>query len=304
MTISLKQMRYALAVAEENHFGRAAARCHITQPALSQQIKLLEELCGTPIFDRLGKTVRLTPFGLAFIERAAPIVREADALLVFATAHKGHPVHALRFGIIPTIAPYLLPKIYPALSEALPDTRFIISENRTDKLLGDLELGDLDIALIATDLPKGSRLTQTQLFADPFVLATQKSKNPANAPVSLADIPAEQMLLLDEGHCLRDQAIEVCALRGPEATRAFAATSLTTIVEFVANGQGVTLLPTISLNKEAQNPNIQISALTTPGAGRNLSLAWHNSTPYAELFSKIAGVIIGAAEALASPRLH
>ena len=296
-------MRYALAVADENHFGRAAARCHITQPALSQQIKLLEEFSGTPIFDRLGKTVRLTPFGQAFIERAAPIVREADALAAFATAHKGHPVHALRFGIIPTIAPYLLPKIYPALTGALPKTGFAISENRTDKLLAQLEVGDLDIALIATSLPKGSRLTQRELFADPFVLASRKWQTPGTAPVSLADIPAEQMLLLDEGHCLRDQAIEACALRGPEATRAFAATSLSTIVEFVANGQGVTLLPAISLHKEAQNPGIRISPLTAPGAGRHLSLVWHNSTPFLQLFQKIAEIITEAGEPLASLRL-
>ena len=180
---------------------------------------------------------------------------------------------------------------------------FVISENRTDKLLAELEVGDLDIALIATDLPKGSRLTRTPLFSDPFVLATQKSEIPANAPVSLSDIPADQMLLLDEGHCLRDQAIEACALRGPEATRAFAATSLSTIVEFVANGQGVTLLPAISLSKEAQNPNIQILAIAKPGAGRHLSLVWHSSTPYAELFSKIAGVIVQAAKPLVSSTL-
>lgn len=303
MNISLKQMRYTLAVAEENHFGRAAARCNVTQPALSQQIKLVEELSGTPIFDRTGKTIRLTPFGQAFVERATPIVREADALLAFATGHKGHPVHALRFGIIPTIAPYLLPEIYPALTNALPDTRFVISENRTEKLLAELELGDLDIALIATDLPKGSRLAQKPLFADPFVLATAKDHAQGTGPVSLNDIPPDQILLLDEGHCLRDQAIEACALRGPGATRAFAATSLSTIVEFVANGQGVTLLPAISLSKEAATPRIQILPLERPGAGRQLSLVWHSSTPFTPLFSKIAAVIVEAGEPLTSSLL-
>lgn len=301
---TLKQLRYASAVASEKHFGRAAMRCHITQSALSQQILTLEEHCGTPIFMRLGKTVRLTPFGREFIERASPVLSRIDALNTFATSHEGKPGQPLRFGIIPTIAPYLLPDIFPALSSAFPDTQLTVSENRTDQLLDDLAQGELDMALIATDPPQGLRLTGTEIFTDPFVMAHQTSTEHNVAPLSLADIPADQILLLDEGHCLRDQAIEACSLREPEAMRTFAATSLATIVELVANGQGITLLPAISLHKEAANPSISISALAAPGAGRLLRLVWHQATPFTELFEQIAEVIRVAGKKRLESALH
>lgn len=294
---TLKQLRYALAVTGERHFGRAARRCHISQPALSQQISALEENCGTPLFMRLGKTVRLTPFGREFIERATPILSDIEALNNFARSHEGKPGHPLRFGIIPTIAPYLLPDILPALSKQLPDTRFTVSENRTEYLLEALGSDELDLALIATEPPKGTRLAATGLFVDPFVLAVPASDEPVANPAKLETISPERILLLDEGHCLRDQALEACSLREPEAMRAFSATSLSTIVELVANGQGVTLLPAISLNKEAANPNISIVPLATPGASRHLKLVWHQASPFSQLFQQIADVIKNAGQA-------
>jgi len=295
MPITLKQMRYALAVAEERHFGRAAERCNVTQPALSQQIHLLEQICGTPLFDRGVKRFRITPFGQEFIARAATILGETDALIGFAATHSGKPARALRLGIIPTVAPYLLPEIYPALREHLPDLDFAISESRTDHLLAELNSGDLDIALIGTDPPANARLASAALFADPFVLATGPTTSLPD-PVDLNTLPHEQIMLLDEGHCLRDQAMEACALRGPESSRAFAATSLSTIVEFVANGQGITLLPTISLRKETADPRISIHTLAAPGAGRILSLVWREATPFAPLFVEIAKIVKQAGE--------
>lgn len=286
---TLRQLRYAQAVADEGHFGRAANRCHVTQPALSQQIRLLEETCDTKLFDRLGKSVRPTPFGQEFLGRAKAILKDTEALMAFATGHNGKPSRPIRFGLIPTVAPYLLPTIYPALQQNLPDIDFTISESRTERLLEGLENGNIDIALIATDPPEDARLTVAPLFDDPFVLATSQDSNLPD-PANLNDIPKERILLLDEGHCFRDQAIEACSLRSDEASRTFAATSLSTIVEFVANGQGVTLLPSIALKKEAADPRIKISALA-PGAGRNLSLVWRETTPFGEVFEEIAGVI-------------
>jgi len=290
INLTLKQLRYALALSNEAHFNKAAARCHVTQPALSQQIKLLEQNCGALLFERVGKTVKVTPFGQEFLARAQAIIKETDALIAFASSNSGTPSLPIRFGIIPTVAPYLLPSIYPALKNTLVDLDFVVSENHTEQLLSALETGEIDLALIATDPPRGSRLTSAPLFADPFVLATQ-TKEKSTTPVRLDDIPKERILLLDEGHCLRDQAIEACSLGDTEAKRTFAATSLSTIVEFVANGQGITLLPTISLKKEAADPRINITPLAAPGAGRTLALVWRDTTPFGELFDEIAEVI-------------
>lgn len=293
MAISLKQLRYCLAVAEFGHFRRAAERCNITQSALSQQILLLEADCGAPLFDRLGRTVRLTPFGAEFIDRARKVVAGADDLEAFATARSGSPSRPLRFGLIPTVAPYLLPDIFPALEADLPLLRFTVSENRTEALLNQLADGSIDLALIATDPPEGGpELASEPLFLDPFVLAASKTEAPA-APVDLASLEADRFLLLDEGHCLRAQAIAACGLDHGPTSRTFAATSLSTIVEFVANGQGVTLLPQIALRKETSNPRIRILPLAEP-AGRMLTLAWRKATPYAETFLAIAATIRNA----------
>jgi LysR family hydrogen peroxide-inducible transcriptional activator len=284
-------MRYAMALAETGHFGRAAERCHVTQPALSQQIMLLEEASGRALFDRLAKSVRLTPFGREFVERARRIVEGADELEAFAAGRAGAPGHPIRFGLIPTVAPYLLPEVFPALRKELPTLSFTISENRTDALLAGLTEGGLDIALIATEPPAGGpKLRVSPLFDDSFVLAATEAEH-VSAPVDLSSLAPERIMLLSEGHCFRDQAIAACGLGDDPASRTFAATSLSTIVEFVANGQGVTLLPEISLRKEATDPRIRISRLRSPGAARRLSLVWREATPFTDLFERIAKTI-------------
>lgn len=291
MTITLKQMRYAIAVARTGHFGQAAAECAVSQPALSQQIMTLERLCGTPLFDRLKSGIRLTPFGRDFIELAKATTCAADTLDAFALSKSGQPERPLRFGLIPTVAPYLLPEIFPALTRQLPDLTFAVSESRTEALLEGVDEGTLDIALIASDLPAGARLlTHAPLFEDPFVLATPRGEETAE-PVSLAALAPERILLLDEGHCFRDQTIAACRLEGDRSTRTFAATSLSTIVEFVANGQGVTLLPQIALRKEASDPRIAVHRLDDPRAGRQLALVWRENAPLTKTYEKIAEVI-------------
>lgn len=293
MAISLKQMRYAVAVAETGHFGRAAKACNVSQPALSQQILAMEDLCGTTLFDRLKSGIRPTPFGTEFISRARHVLDSAEALDAFALGHAGQPDRPVRFGLIPTVAPYLLPDIFPALTTGLPGIDFTISENRTDALIAGLVDGSLDIALIGTAPPQGGpRLVSRALFDDPFVLATSRDEGPSE-PVSLASLAPERILLLDEGHCFRDQTIAACRLDSDASARTFAATSLSTIVEFVANGQGVTLLPAIALRKEATNPRIAIHNLVSPGARRLLSLVWREATPFGKTFEKMAEAIRG-----------
>jgi LysR family hydrogen peroxide-inducible transcriptional activator len=284
-------MQYALAVARTGHFGRAAAACAVSQPALSQQILALEALCGTAIFDRLRSGVRLTPFGREFTALAAEVVKRAEDLDSLVLDRSGRPHRPIRFGLIPTVAPYLLPDIFPALVRNLPGLDFTVSENRTDALIAGLVDGTIDVALIGTAPPEdGPRLVSWPLFEDPFVLATSSSTGSAE-PVSLTSLAPERILLLDEGHCFRDQTIAACRLDSDPGTRTFAATSLSTIVEFVAAGQGVTLLPQIALRKEATDPRIAIHPLTAPGAGRLLSLVWREATPFRETFEKMAEAI-------------
>jgi len=291
MNMTLRQMSYALALAETGHFGRAAESCHVTQPALSQQIRQLEEACGAPLFDRLGKSVRVTPLGREFVERARGILERADGLEAFLAGKRGRPERPLRFGLIPTVAPYLLPDIFPALQRSLPDLSFAVSESRTDALIEGIEDGSLDFALIATELPAGGpKLVAEPLFEDEFVLATAAGEA-AVEPVALAGVDSGRMLLLDEGHCFRDQAIAACGIDREASRRTFAATSLSTIVEFVANGQGVTLLPAIALRKEATGGRIAVHALQSPGARRELRLVWRDAAPYAAVFREVAGVI-------------
>lgn len=291
MTVTLRQMQYAVALARTGHFGRAAQACAISQPALSQQILALEDLCGTPLFDRLRSGVRLTPFGREFVDLALDVVRGAEAVDTLVLGHAGQPGRAIRFGLIPTVAPYLLPEIFPALTTGLAGLTFAISENRTDALVAGLVDGALDVALIGTEPPDhGPRLVSRPLFDDPFVLATSRGEA-SSGPVSLANLAPERILLLDEGHCFRDQTIAACRLDSDMSARTFAATSLSTIVEFVANGQGVTLLPAIALRKEATDPRIAIHPLAAPGAGRQLSLVWREATPFGATFEKMAEVI-------------
>ncbi|MCR6673894.1 hydrogen peroxide-inducible genes activator [Devosia ginsengisoli] len=300
MSVSLKQMQYALAVARSGHFGRAAEACAVSQPALSQQILALEGLCGAPLFDRLRGGVRPTPLGREFIALAQRVVESAEAVETLILGHAGQPSRPIRFGLIPTVAPYLLPEIFPALTKGLPGLDFTVSENRTDALIAGLGDGSLDIALIGTAAPSdGPRLVSQPLFDDPFVLATSREET-TTTPVSLASLDPDRILLLDEGHCFRDQTIAACRLDSDPAGRTFAATSLSTIVEFVANGQGVTLLPRIALRKEANNPRIAIHDLVSPGAGRQLSLVWRAATPFGKTFEKMAEAIRGARPAVAA----
>lgn len=297
MQFSLKQLRYATALAEHGHFGKAAAACNVTQSALSQQISAMEAQCNLPLFERENRPISLSPFGEEFLNRASAIVGQVEELEQFAQHTTGTLQRPLAIGLIPTIAPYLLPTLYPALHKALPDVEFAPKERQTDDLLALLTAGEIDAAIIATELPKGLPLEGETLFADPFVLA---SGNPSSlsGPISLPDVPQDSLLLLDEGHCFRDQAISACGMDTNGPPHPFSATSLSTIVEFVANGRGVTLLPAISIRKEAADGRILVHALASPGAERVLSLVWRRASPFVALYRQIAEVIRQSGEQL------
>lgn len=295
-TITLRQLHYAQIIAEEGHFGRAAERCHVTQPALSQQIKQLEDRCGAPLFDRLGKSVRVTPYGRDFLAHAARVLSAAQDLESFADMAAGQPARPLRFGLIPTVAPYLLPRLLPALAEGLPEIHFAVSEGKTERLLDAIAGGELDIALLGT-MPPASGFGTAVLFSDPFLLAAPDGSGLAH-PVELADLPDNRFLLLEEGHCLRDQMLDACAITSDIPGRSIAATSLTTILELVAAGYGFTLLPAISLKREMGDRRIEILQLAAPGAARTLRLVWRTGSPYEALFRTIAEIARETGETL------
>ncbi|WP_299347843.1 hydrogen peroxide-inducible genes activator [uncultured Maritalea sp.] len=288
MSISLKQMRYALAVEQHKHFGRAALSSFVTQPALSQQITLLEDQLGFAIFERMGKSVIPTPQGKPFLDEVKTIVGQSKALEERFTKKQHQMPMRLSMALIPTIAPYLLPSLLPGLSSKFAPVQFSVSEQTTEQLVDAVKKGDCDFGILATD-PGDDRLFSLPLFADPFVLAVAP-KTSLTSPIDLAVLDREHMLLLSDGHCLRDQTMDACQLGNDLKHKTFAATSLSTIVELVANEQGMTLLPAISLKREAIGGRVKTLSLKQPGAGRTVSMIWRKSSPLQDLFNQIAAV--------------
>lgn len=288
---TLRQLRYFEAVARLGHFGQAADHCAVTQPALSMQIKQLEEELGLALIERRSRGIQLTAEGKDVLNRARRILAETQALTDFAR-HRADPLGGpLRLGVIPTIAPYLLPCLLPALKEQFPALRPVIVESQTERLTQRLLEGELDLLLLALPLPPPEIETQA-LAVDPFVLAVPQGHRLAEAgAASHADLLSERLLLLEEGHCLRDQALAFCGLRPESREDAYGATSLATIVQLAANGMGVTLLPQISLSVEARHPDIRTIPFGQPQPERSIGLAWRASSPRRPAFQAIAAAV-------------
>lgn len=288
MTITLKQMRYALALKHHQHFGKAAEASFVTQPALSQQMTLLEEHLGWSIFERMGKSVIPTPRGRAFLAEIDKIVQAtADVEEQFAQKDRQTNVQ-ISMALIPTIAPYLLPNLLPELNKQLSSVSFAVGERTTDELVDSIRSGKCDVGILATDT-NDERLVSTPLFADPFVLAVG-ANDEIWGPVDLSKIEREKLLLLSEGHCLRDQTMDACHIGSELKQKTFAATSLSTIVELVANNMGMTLLPAISLRRETVSGRVKTISLESPGAGRTVYMVWRRSSPLHDLFERVSEI--------------
>src|SRR3990167_8060200 len=234
---TLRQLRYLAALAEHGHFGRAAAACHVTQPALSMQIKELEAELDLPLVERGRGGAFLTDEGVELAERARALSAGVRDLEDFARERRGDRAQKLALGIIPSVAPYLLPRLLPLLQEAIPGLDLKVRETKTATLMTELAGGDL-VARIAPLPLTGDGIEAVALFEDAFLLAS-----PDDDPVTVTsprDLPADRLLLLEEGHCLRDQALGACEISDLST---FGATSLATLVQLVAHGQGLTLLP-------------------------------------------------------------
>jgi LysR family hydrogen peroxide-inducible transcriptional activator len=287
--LTLRQLRYFKALAETGHFGRAADACHVTQPALSMQIKELEAELGLTLIERRKSGIQLTGEGNEVLQRAAQILRNAQDLQDFAASGDGPLGRSLSLGVIPTIAPYILPLALPELQRRYPEVNLTLHEAQTDHLLDDLADGKLDVALLA--LPAGSGdFASEPLFEDRFLLAM-----PCNAPapesVNAADLQVDRLILLEEGHCLRDQALAVCGAVGEQAMARFGATSLSTVLQMVANGYGSTLLPEMAVPVEARADTPITLRHLEPEPSRTIGLLWRASAPRPERFSLLGDVI-------------
>jgi LysR family transcriptional regulator, hydrogen peroxide-inducible genes activator len=290
---SLRQLQYAVAVADELSFRKAAARCHVSQPSLSAQLALLESVLGTRLFERDRRRVLITTQGAALLERIRAVLLEADDLEDAAKRALDPLAGTLRLGVIPTISPYLLPELTPALRKRYPKLHVRWLEEKTGDLVAMLESGSLDAMLVALEADLGD-IEKEVIAIDPFVLAAPKNHPLVKAagPLSLADLGSTEVLLLDDGHCLRDQALAICArAKAPELE--FRATSLPTLTQMVAAGNGVTLLPALAVAAESRGAELTTRPFAKPSPHRTIALAWRRSSPYRESLRDLADTIRG-----------
>ena len=291
---TLKQLHYFTSLANNSSFGAAAKAVNISQPALSLQIKALEECFGGQLIERRQRGFVLTPLGQQVLECAEEILRQTEKLAAIAIDSGDQPAEPVRLGLIPTVAPYLLPKAFPALRKGFQDTEFAIREGRTSQLITDLYSDLVELAIVALPVGDGN-LHSFPLFEEPFVVATSRDfAFPTDRKLAGCDLEGHNILLLEEGHCLRDQAIQACGINMNHALNQFGASSLATIVEMVANGFGLTLLPKMALEKEASDPRLKLYSMAPPGPGRKLGLVWRRSSPYGDFYSRVGEVIRNA----------
>ena len=293
LNISMRHLRYFDALARHRHFGRAAKACAISQPALSVQIKELEENLGAPLFERGGRQIRLTSLGEVFEARVREILRAVDELDDLARSASSSFTGRLRIGVIPTIAPYLLPAIIRELTRRYPRLDLRPREAVTQKLLDDLGEGRLDTAILALPVAEPT-LREITLFREEFVLV--RSPEEAQKPVPCADMLREmRLLLLEEGHCFRDQAISFCRMATSPPRDLIEGSSLATLVQMVASGIGVTLIPEMAVPVETRSADVSVARLAAPRPTRTVGMVWRRTHPLADQLEQISR-IFGDAE--------
>jgi LysR family hydrogen peroxide-inducible transcriptional activator len=275
--ITLRQLRYLGALAAHRHFGRAAEACAVTQPALSMQIRELEQELGVELIERRSGEVSLTDVGLEVVRRAEQVLSATRDLVDFAR-HRGRVLTGrLQLGIIPSLAPYVLPRILPELQRRYPELRVELRETRTKALIEELTAGALDVVMLALPVTD-AEIETTKLFDDPFLLAVPATdKRSERLPVNQGDIDHNKLILLEEGHCLRDQALALCGTARSDVS--LGATSLATVMQMVANGFGVTLLPSVAVDAEVRDNRVKLLRFSEPVPGRSVGLAWRRTSP-------------------------
>jgi LysR family transcriptional regulator, hydrogen peroxide-inducible genes activator len=294
INLTLKQLRYFEALARYGHFGRAADACAISQPALSMQIKEMEEELGAALFERSTRQIWLTGFGETFAARAREVLRSVDELEDLARAARDQLAGRLRIGVIPTIAPYLLPTFIGDLMRLNPGLEIHVRETLTMKLLTELAEGRLDMAIVALPVSEPS-LIERPLFTENFVLV--RPGTDANSPVPQREaLRHMRLLLLEEGHCFRDQALSFCAGQSTEQRDLLDASSLSTLVQMVSVGIGITLIPEMAVAVETRSAAVSISRFADPQPSRTIGTVWRKTSPLTRQLMGIADLVQASAE--------
>ena len=285
--ITLRQLRYLTALARHRHFGKAAEDCAVTQPALSMQVRELEREIGTELVERRAGDIALTDTGLDVARRAEHILAATRDLVDFAS-HRAVLSGRLVLGIIPTLAPYILPRMLPLLQQHYPLLLLEVRETQTKLLLDELTRGELDVAMLA--LPaEGAEVETHALFNDAFLLAVPAGE-PLRGRVDVEDVDQRRLILLEEGHCLRDQALAFCATKRRDTAAGLGATSLTTVMQMVANGYGVTLVPQVAAETEVRDARVRLLRFRAPEPGRTIGLAWRRTSPRRKDFEALGEI--------------
>jgi LysR family transcriptional regulator, hydrogen peroxide-inducible genes activator len=294
---TLKQLRYFEALAQHGHFGRAAAACAISQPALSEQIKELEETLGAALFERgVGaRKVRITNFGEKFALRVRDLLRSVDELEGFARASRDQQLGRLRLGVIPTIGPYLLPTIIRGLTRVYPDLDINVRESLTAKLIQELAEGRLDTAIVALPVSEPT-FTEVALFTEDFLLV-RPSEFDGKPPPDLKMLREMRLLLLEEGHCFRDQALSFCNMHSAPR-ELLDASSLSTLVQMVGSGIGVTLIPEMAVAVETRSAPVAVTRFKNAKPMRKVGMIWRRTSPLTKHLLQISEVVRRAANEL------
>ena len=308
--MNLRDLKYLVALADHRHFGKAAAACFVSQPTLSTQIRKLEEELGLPLVERAPRKVMLTPAGLDAAARARVIVAEVEQMKEAARRSRDPEAGAVRLGIFPTLGPYLLPHVVSAVRERFPRLELLLVEEKTPVLLERLHAGKLDAALLALPL-HDDQLHVEFLFEEPFLLAVPAHHRLAGKhPLAIGDLADERLLLLEDGHCLRDQALDVCRMAGAGEKAEFRATSLETLRQMVAANVGVTLLPALAVQPPVPvSPDIALLPFSGKDRpSRRIAMAWRRSSAMGGFLPALAEVFralppgLLAADGAAAPR--
>lgn len=287
--MNLRDLRYLTAVAEHRHFGRAADACFVSQPTLSTQLKKLEETLDVTLIERTNRQVMLTPVGAQIVAQSERILREVKQLELIAERYKDPFGGEFRLGIIPTVAPYLLPKILGPINKAFPSLQVQLTEGQTVTVSALLRSGDLDAVILA--LPVDDEHWETRaLYQEPFLFAASKQHPKAGKKsVKLNDLEDEEVLLLEDGHCLRDQALDVCNTHSARENTNFRATSIETLRQMVAANVGITLIPELAVG--AKTGPVRYIPFSGEAPHRQIGLCWRRSTARGELLEQLADLL-------------
>lgn len=290
--LKLKDLRYLVAVADTQHFGRAAERCHVSQPTLSAQLKKLEDSLGVQLIERGTRGASLTAAGERIVGRARGMLAAGDEIIDLARSYSDPLAGRLRLALLPTIGPYLLPRVAPRIRKALPRLELMLYEYQTAPMIEHLRAGEIDVGILALPVEIWG-LETLPLYDEPFVLAAPANHRLAQrGPLRASDLSGETVLLLEDGHCLRDQALEVCSRVGLQEKQDFRATSLETLRQMVAAGLGVTLLPELATRGAYGTARgIVVRPFSKPAPVRTIGAIWRKTSARREVIEAVSQVI-------------